>query len=181
VPVPTPPVASTDVSSVAVLVAAGVGALLLLIGVQWFYRLRPASLRRWGYLPGPEPGEWTARLDPMAITWRPGIGFKVRLGVYKSAELRMRPRGADPRRADSFDSGEPELDARWRFASESPAYARELLARPGLISALRSFPALPVDLRGDELIVEVRKRSVPRSVHDAVLQLALALAETRYG
>lgn len=159
-------------------VGGGVAAIAVLLTLQWVHRVRSATpLRRLGYLPGPNPDEWTARLDRVQITWRPMSGFRVRLGVYSAAQLRMVPRDAPIALAgEAFELGDPELDARWRFSSEAPVYARELLVRPAVLEALRRLPPAPLALRGDELAVDVRRRYVKRSAHDAVLRVAHAMA-----
>lgn len=150
----------------ALVVGAGLMAVLGLVLAEWANRTRTSTLRRLGYLPGPDPGEWTARVDAMRITWRPMRGFTARLGVYFAGDLDLRPRAA---RGD--------LDDRWEPVSSSPAAARALVLHPKVREVLSAFPAARWMLRGDELVVEVPRRRVGRAFHDAVLRLALALAD----
>lgn len=152
-------------TAATLVVVAGLMAIVGLVLAEWASRRRTLTLRQLGYLPGPNAGEWTARLDAMRVTWRPMDGFTARLGVYFAGDLECLPQETRNGSAD-----------RWRPVASSSA-AGALVLHPRVREVLGTFPPVRWVLRGDELVVEVRRRYVSRAYHDAVLRLALALAD----
>jgi hypothetical protein len=157
-----------------VLVAALVAMLLLAVLVTLSSRSR--SPARLGYRRQPD-GTWTRVAGPVHVTWRKPGRFTVRTGYYAATDFVAEPRDGGDDGPYAFPCGVESLDARFRFWSERPPFAKALLGAPAVGEAMCAFPPKTrISLRGDELVVESPAGSW--ADHERVVVLAREIARS---
>jgi hypothetical protein len=151
-------------------VALGLVAVL----VAWLNSGGARGLRRLGYKRQPN-GTWTRVVGDVRVEYRAVGRWTVRTGLYASSDFVAEPKRGRRHGEYTFESGVPALDRRFWFWSERPPFAKLLLERPSVQKAMLAFPrAALITLKGDELVVQVKRRQWPN--HERVVRLARAIA-----
>lgn len=137
---------------------------------------RSRNVGKLGYEPQPD-GTWTRVVGEVHVRWRKPGRFTVRTGYYAATDFVAEPRDGGDDGPYAFLCGVDALDERFRFWSERPPFAKQLLADPAVGEGMCAFSRKTrISLRGDELGVENPGGSW--SDHDRVVRLARAIAQS---